>query len=298
MALTNLRTSADSEHFREDGVLALPGVIGNDVITQLREDFWRLVSEAFAISEDDPASWFTNPYNPAGDSRSRRLSGMNPIMEGLRSSSALSTTQDVLQATVDSLFGTGRWEPLDKWYSLLSFPGSESTWDVPQSSWHNDLPIVVGDPEPWTIFVFVFLDRVERNTGPTLAVAGSHRRGEIIAAEKGAPNEREIGAFDYTNKGLISDPATLRLLPVGELLPQLSATDEWFGELVGDGPSVHREVSLMQTGTSHLDIENRVVDLTGAAGDITLFDPRCLHSFSANVSQRPRQVLRLDFRRT
>jgi hypothetical protein len=35
------------------------------------------------------------------------------------------------------------------------------------------------------------------------------------------------------------------------------------------------------------------VELTGAAGDLVLFDPRCLHTISANVSPRPRLVMRL-----
>lgn len=39
--------------------------------------------------------------------------------------------------------------------------------------------------------------------------------------------------------------------------------------------------------------ELAAVELIGAAGDLVLFDPRCLHTISANVSPRPRLVMRL-----
>ena len=288
--------------FRKAGVLELADALDAGVIASLKEAFWQEVKAGFGIGEYDPESWFANPYNPAGDSRSRRLSGMNPVMSNLRAAGALEATQDGLRAQVDNLFGAGRWQPLNTWYSLLTFPGTESTWNVPNTSWHNDLPIVVGDPDPWTFFVFVFLDRVERETGPTVAVTGSHRRGEAIAEEKGVIDPREVGAFADVNSGLVSAPESTRLLRVGELLPELTATDPWFSELASGSPSEDREALLLQRGTSSAgpsgdSIENRVVAITGSAGDVTIFDPRCLHGVSANVSERPRQVLRLDFRR-
>ena len=42
----------------------------------------------------------------------------------------------------------------------------------------------------------------------------------------------------------------------------------------------------------------RVVELTGAAGDVVLMDPRCLHTVSANVSRRPRLQMKLTCGRT
>ena len=59
----------------------------------------------------------------------------------------------------------------------------------------------------------------------------------------------------------------------------------------------------MRSGTTHHDTDNgdiasQVVALAADAGDVILFDPRCLHSVSSNISNNPRQVLRIDFRRT
>jgi len=308
---TNLSTTHDLETFRREGMLTLPQVIDASEITTLRQRFWDEVEETFAIREDAPDTWFDRSHTPPAALRSRRLSGMNPVMERLRSAKALDAAQSAIQNEADRLFGAGRWEPLEKWYSLVSFPGTESNWSVPRTSWHNDEPIVVGDNEPWSIFVFVFLDRVEREMGPTLAITGSHRRGEAIAAEKGVHDEREVRAFEHANGGFLDDPGALRILPVGSLLPELAATDTWFGDLVGDlvgdpageGSEDQRLQQFVQTGTVHQgpedsEVTSRVVDITGNAGDIIMFDPRCLHSYSANVSTLPRQVLRLDLRRT
>ncbi len=290
----------DSENlarFRDDGVVRLCDVVAGNDITKLRSDFWHEVDQKFSIREDDPDTWFSNPHNPAGNG-SRRLSGMNPVMADLRENNKLLAAEAAIQVEVDRLFGAGRWKPLHKWYSLLTFPGEQTRWSLPHTSWHNDEPIVVGDNEPWSIFVFVFLDRVERSTGPTVAITGSHRRGEAIASEKGVRSEREVRAFDHVNSGLFADPGNLRLLPVGQLLPELTSTNEWFRDLVADTADVRRVERYMGEGTAHGGIDSRVVDLTAEAGDVIIFDPRCLHTYSANVSDRPRQILRIDFRRT
>lgn len=281
--------------FQEDGVLALPGVVSEGEVTILKGRFWHEIGQSFEISEHETATWLANPHNPAGDSRGRRLTGMNPVMESLRRTEALAPAQAAVRDVIDAIFGPGRWEPMHMWYSLLSFPGGDLAWTIPQDSWHNDEPIVVGDREPLSIFAFVFLDRVERETGPTLAITGSHRRGQVIASERGVVDERQVQAFD---RGLHLDPGTVRILPVGQLLPELTATDEWFEDLVGHDDGAEREQRFVVDGTKHGDIESRVVELVGDAGDVVLLDPRCLHTFSANISKRPRQILRLDFRRT
>ncbi len=285
------------------GILTLPQVISNDDITGLRQKFWHEIDKRFDIREQDVQSWFANPLNPAGDARAKRLSGMNPVMDALRTGGSLQTAETAIQRELDGLFGPGRWEPLDRWYSLLSFPGDQSDWMIPHNSWHNDEPIVVGDHEPWSIFAFVFLDRVDRETGPTLAITGSHRRGEIIAQHKGVRNEREVRAFEHANSGLFPNPGDLQLLPVGQLLPELAATDPWFRDLVDEDSTSGRTERFMRSGTTHHDTDNgdiasQVVALAADAGDVILFDPRCLHSVSSNISNNPRQVLRIDFRRT
>ena len=294
--------------FRSDGVLRVSDAVDQGEVAALKGRFWHEVEQAFGIVEANPETWLTQHDDSFGSpgraARGRRLGGMNPVMANLVNDGSLAKVQAGVHAQVAALFGPGRWEPLDRWYSLLSFPGDQSTWTVPRGSWHHDEPIVVGDPEPWSIFVFVFLDRVALETGPTMAVAGSHRRGEQIAIEHGVIDERQVRAFD---RGLTPDPAAVRLLPVGELLPALRSSDPWFADLAapsegddrdGSDGSDGRTQRFMDEGTVRGDIASRVVGMTGDAGDIVLFDPRCLHTPSANVSTLPRQILRLDFCRT
>jgi ectoine hydroxylase-related dioxygenase (phytanoyl-CoA dioxygenase family) len=82
-----------------------------------------------------------------------------------------------------------------------------------------------------------------------------------------------------------------------QVLEPLIQEDPWFQTLASEGPSDKRIQRFLEEGSSLHGIEQKVVPLIGTAGDIIVFDPRCLHTFSANVSNLPRQVLRLDFRR-
>lgn len=169
---------------------------------------------------------------------------------------------------------------------------------MPHQSWHNDEPTVVEDAEPWSLFVFVFLDDVSAEMGATTVVSGSHRRIASLAKTLGTSNnEALINAFEAVNSGLFESPNDITLLPMDQVLEPLIQEDPWFQTLVSEGPSDKRIQRFLEEGSSLHGIEQKVVPLTGTAGDIIVFDPRCLHTFSANVSNLPRQVLRLDFRR-
>lgn len=133
--------------------------------------------------------------------------------------------------------------------------------------------------------------------GPTLVVSGSHRRAQYLVDKEGAPNPSLIKAFDTNPSPLIKRPEVAKLLAPSELMKLLSNKDSWFKELGSDGPPEQRINSFMKQGTNVNDIQSKVVELTGNAGDIIILDPRCLHSISSNISKLPREVLRLDFRR-
>jgi len=286
------------ETFQNTGFLRLSNVIDAERITSLRTAFWHEVNDRFALSLDDPSSWFRNPSNPVGGSGAKRLNGMGPMMRDLKASGKFDAIEEMMQSAIDPIFGGNAWRPLDLWYSLLNFPGTETEWNVPHNSWHNDEPVVVGDSNPWSLFVFVFLDDVSADMGATAIVSGSHRRAEQLA-EKIASSDKEaaIKAFDSVNSGLIDNPESIRLLTTDQVLEPLTQEDPWMKALVTEGTPEQRIQKFVQEGSTFNDIEQKVVSLTGSAGDIMILNPRCLHSVSANISQRPRQVIRLDFRR-
>ncbi len=278
-------------------MLALPNIIDTAVIHELRDGLWGLLDRSFAIRKDAPGTWYQNQDISDGTYQGYRLSGMNHVMRDLQSSGLLDPVLTTIQEQFAAIFGADRWEPLDKWYSLLTFPSSKGDWNVPHNRWHSDEPIIVGDSEPWSVFTFVFLDSVERETGPTVAVTGSHRRGEPLAERDGIFDARQIHAFANVNSGLIDDPEGAKMLTVGALLDGLAAGDDWFADLKTDGPARPRIDRLIDRGTTQGGVTSRVVEFTGEPGDVILFDPRCLHSSSPNVSADPRQVLRIDLRR-
>lgn len=291
-------TLSTREDFRNQGVLKLSNVIDIEKVADVRTHLWQEVSHKFGIHIEDSSTWFSNAHNPVGDAGAKRLNGMGSIMRDLKASGKLDEIERAIQPVIDHVFGAHTWRPLDLWYSLLSFPGSESAWNVPHKSWHCDEPAVVGDAEPWSLFVFVFLDNVTADMGPTTVVSGSHRRAERLAKTLGTQNhEALINAFESVNNGLFENPKEVTLLPMDQVLAPLIQEDPWFQELVEEGSPDQRIQRFIEEGNSLHGIEQKVVTLTGAAGDIIVFDPRCLHTFSANVSDRPRQVLRLDFRR-
>ncbi|MGO2510687.1 phytanoyl-CoA dioxygenase family protein [Marinomonas polaris] len=291
-------TLSKREDFRNKGVLKLSSVIDIKKIVDVQDYFWQKVNRKFGIHIDEPSTWFSNASNPVGDTRARRLNGMGSIMRELKASGKLDEIESAIQSSLDQVFGTHTWRPLDLWYSLLSFPGSESVWNVPHKSWHSDEPCVVGDAEPWSLFVFVFLDDVSADMGATTVISGSHRRAERLAKTSGTSgNEALINAFESVNSGLFDKPKDVTLLPMDQVLDPLIQEDPWFQELVQEGSADQRIQRFIEEGSSLHGIEQKAVTLTGVAGDIIVFDPRCLHTFSANVSGLPRQVLRLDCRR-
>ena len=281
-----------TREFQVNGVLRLPNSIDIPSVRDIKAKLYCEVEAKFGIRINEPETWHINANNPVGDHRASRLNGMKSIMESIKASGRLDRIEGQITDTINRIFGVNHWAPIESWYSLLSFPGVEKTWNVPHQSWHNDEPIVVGDPLPWSIFVFVFLDKVTTENGPTVVIQGSHRLGESIAKKYGVYDSNSIKAFEHVNKELGLDAEETKLLPVGQLLPRLARKDPWFKELVNEHSTEDR--------TRYFRDEKReyqLVEITGDIGDIILLDPRCLHTFSAKISRFPRQVLRIDFRR-
>ncbi|RCW95468.1 phytanoyl-CoA dioxygenase family protein [Marinomonas foliarum] len=291
-------TLSKQEDFQNKGVLKLSNVIDVEMLADVQTHLWQEVHRKFDIHLDKPSTWFSNVNNPIGDARAKRLNGMGSIMRELKAAGKLDDIERAIQPVIDQIFVDHTWRPLDLWYSLLSFPGSESVWNVPHKSWHCDEPAVVGDAKPWSLFVFVFLDNVTADMGATTVISGSHRRAERLAKTLGTSNNEElINAFSSVNSGLYESPKDVTLLPMDQVLDPLIQEDPWFQKLIQEGSPDQRIQRFIEEGNSLHGIEQKVVTLTGTAGDIIVFDPRCLHTFSANVSNLPRQVLRLDFRR-
>ncbi|MCO5169611.1 MAG: phytanoyl-CoA dioxygenase family protein [Planctomycetes bacterium] len=179
-----------------------------------------------------------------------------------------------LAGAVDGVFGPGAWAPVEGQHGGLAAPNFPlpGVWSVPHEAWHVDEPSGAGRAGAWGLLGFALLDEVAPGGGATVLIAGSHRRLLALADERAAP-----GA----------------LLTTDEALAALAAAEDWFADLLRPGDPAARRRRFMDEGHVSAGVSLRVVEVTGAPGDVVLMDPRCLHTVSANVSPRARLQMRL-----
>jgi ectoine hydroxylase-related dioxygenase (phytanoyl-CoA dioxygenase family) len=145
---------------------------------------------------------------------------------------------------------------------LVTMPGSDA-WCVPAVNWHVDGPRLRDRGCPG-VQMFTFIDPVEPQGGGTLVVAGSHRllnEGRFIASR------------DIKNR-LLKYPFFATLL------------------------DRHADRAGLLSRVEHIDdVEVRVVELTGAPGDVYLADLRLLHTIAPNARATPRLMATQRFLR-
>ena len=179
----------------------------------------------------------------------------------------------IVGQAVDSVFGPGVWETVAEEHGGLAAPNlplpGAGPWAVPHAAWHVDEPTSPVHELSWGLLAFAFLDDVEPGCGATVAIAGSQRRLKRLA----------VGSEPITTEGAIAT---------------LSHDESWFAELFAPGGDpVMRRRRFMDEGHVSDGIPLRVIELTGAAGDVVLMDPRCLHTVSANAGPRARLQMRM-----
>lgn len=178
---------------------------------------------------------------------------------------AFARLADALGRAVERVFGAGSFAPVAGELGGLAIPNlpvADATWSPCALAWHVDEPTPPGPAPGDIVLAYAFLDRVEAGGGGTVVLAGSHRRLAQLADERGAP----IGYDDAT--------------------ASLAAAEPWFATLL-------REPAAAAPSCESAGVALHLVELTGEPGEIVLLHPRCLHTIAANVSSRPRLVMRL-----
>lgn len=140
---------------------------------------------------------------------------------------------------------------------LFTLPNA-TTWTLPHQNWHVDHPRLPEDGTPG-VQIFAILERVEAGGGGTLAVMGSHR---------------------LVNEGM--------RINSGDLRKRLKR-ERYFSELMSNGPG-DRMRFLNEVGRVG-EVELKVAEMTGEAGDVYFMDLRVLHTISPNARQVPRIML-------
>ncbi len=146
---------------------------------------------------------------------------------------------------------------------LFTHPNA-SEWVVPYAAWHLDLPRLgpLGAPGAQ---MFSFVDTVLPGGGGTLFVAGSHR--------------------------LLNDVGAIRSQELKKRLREHSYFRDLMDKSIVDRNRFMSEVHYVD------DVPLRVVELTGAPGDVFFTDLRMLHAIAPNASGNPRMMITQRFPR-
>ena len=263
--------------FEADGVVTVSGTLGREHVDAMREHVWQML-EAHGVVRAAPATWSAGSGRPLVEVAGalRPGPGMEEAMGEVGRAVAFTPLVAALGSAVDEIFGPGMWAPIEGPHggrAAPNFPIRDVAWNVPHAAWHVDEPTCAERVSGWGLLGFAFLDAVESGGGATVVLAGSQRRLLALAAG--------------SRSGLLTtDPA----------IAALTRDEPWLADLFRPGDADERRRRFLGAAHVSAGIPLRVVELTGAPGDLVLMDPRCLHTVSANVSHRARLTVRLTCR--
>lgn len=268
--------------FDAEGFVTLPGVLDNDVVARMCAGLWETFLEPSGLLRETPDTWkgggrlglteLVGALRPGPDTHQALMAaGEHDVFAPL---------EDALITAVDQVFGPDQWRPVEEVGGLPmpAFPIPDATWNVPYAAWHADEPTFSSHQDSLGLLVFVFLDIVPPKGGGTMVLAGSPRRLHHLAKEVAQESES-------------ADPVVLQC---HESTQMLAEQEDWIRDLFTDGGDPEARVARFMTeGFVSAGFPLRVVELTGKPGDITLMDPRALHTLSANTEGGARLVVKL-----
>jgi hypothetical protein len=246
-------TTDQRDQFEREGVVRLPGFVEAAAIAAMAGALWRDLEARLGARRDAPETWtMARPAHFQALIRNGAFDRLDtPAMRGLA---------DVLLGPAAQTAERTRALP------LVTFPSPQ--FDLPQASWHFDLPGDAYRPPLPGLRLFVILERLAPRGGGTLYVAGAHRLALAILEAEG------------------------RSLPSAALRRRLKAAHPWFERLLAT-PGGQVEAWLDRPARVE-DIEVCVREMTGEAGDLILMHPLMLHGLAHNAGDRPRLMLTMD----
>ena len=248
-------TEQQRDAYDRDGYVVLPGLVPNRPCERMCERVWAALEAVHGIRPGEPDTW-THPM-PRGLQELTKSGGLAEI-----------ASQDFL-TVVDDLLGPGTWDTPPHWGGPLpNFP-TRRPWNVPFRMWHLDYPVRGNLGSRFAAKALCLLAPLEARGGGTLLVAGSHHLCQRLALS--AVGGDAGGSADVKKR--------------------LAAQHPWFGDLVTRNDQPDRIERYMVEGATIDDIPLRVVEFTGAAGDVLLFHPWLFHNSSPNCSDAPRMMV-------
>jgi hypothetical protein len=242
-------TEAQLAELAATGHTRLRAVVDRATAAAMEDAVWSHLARR-GIRRDDRQTW------PAGTP---------PKLQALRRARAFEGfDNDAVSGAADDLLHAGRWIAAGPWGpALVTFP-RPGPWVLPHQVWHFDLP-GRGDPDRHhALRLFGFVADVAPMGGGTLVVEGSH---ELVRRMVRAAPDHDAG-------------------PSATIKRRLVRQHPWFRALCREGSG--RVAQLMVDGDEIDGVRVRVVELTGAAGDLVVVLPWTLHNAAPNTSETPR----------
>ena len=248
-------TTEQRMEFEETGLLHLPTAICDEHVTAMRDRLWGELDKKYQTRRDAPETW------PAG------------LVHGLQQPGKAGAFGNMacpaLMAALDELFAPERWQRPARWGTpLVTFPSPGHPWRLPHQVWHLDVSGDLG--AHWQhaeVTVFAFLAGVASHGGATLAVTGTHRLLQKLSDKPGKVRSAQARVM-------------------------LSRADPWLKDLWSKEAADAGMRRFMEEGAVVDDVPLKVVEITGAPGDVVIMHPCILHTTSANCLDTPRLVLR------
>jgi hypothetical protein len=241
------------EHFRMHGWMRVPAAFGAAEAAAMRDAVWRAL-EGSGIHRDRPSSWtIERPIH-------LQYLKADPVFQAVWSKRLLAAIEAVLED-----------QPYDVPWSagafFLAFPSAQP-WGVPANGWHVDANYLSALTPPAGVRTHALFGDVGPRCGATQFVSGSHRLVHQWFTNNPPP------------KG--TRGAELRLL---------LRKHPYLRDLHTEGDEETRIARFMDR-VEHVDgIPLRVVENTGAAGDVILLHPLVLHVAAPNAGTEPRFLL-------
>lgn len=247
--------SAERMAFEAEGYVRIRGAFSRDLALRMQKRMWQELRTELGIERDDRTSW----RHPARDLRAAKFDFEQDQICTAR-----------LSGAIDDLVGAERWTPPANWGRVLTtFPdGTLDEWSVPRELWHWDYDLRGNVAGMRFLFLFLFFSTVDPGGGGTLIVSGSHRLLERFF--------RALQPRDQMRRD-----AKLRKL--------FLQSQPWLRLLSGLDVGSEDRIGYFMDHSHDVDgIPVRVVELTGAPGDVTICHPLLMHTVAPNRSDQPR----------
>ena len=236
------------DEFLETGIVKLPGAFGARDAARMRDVVWNELLQRYGIQRNDPTTWDRHP--PTGLRSTKRSAAFAAICG-----------PDVVDL-LDGLLGAGEWALPKQFGNVLVTMPDADAYRVPDRIWHCDFPPTLATDRLTVVKLWALFGDVLPGGGGTPHLVGSHRAfGRWLARTCERDYKRAKHGF------LASHP--------------------WLRELIHDDGRSDRNGRLF-AGEEVDGVPLRVIECSGAAGDVYVTHPWVFHSIACNATARPR----------